>query len=201
MKRTKYKILLIIIFTLVLSLDNYAQKKNHTTFRRTVNWDYYLKGRCIDSIPEGNSIGTIAPEITSTNFNNVEYSTKDLKGKLVLIQFWSSTCSHCRKYNKDLVKNYIDYKDSTFYNGNGFEIFSVSLDTNNEMWKKAIEKDSLIWKYHVNDHKGWTTELKTIFNFNKTPTTFLIDKDGVIIARNVIGISLDRKLKLFLKKE
>jgi thiol-disulfide isomerase/thioredoxin len=176
-----------------------AQNKSTTVHRRTINWDYYLKGRPIDSIPEGNTIGCIAPEIKLRDFNNKERSTEELKGKLVLIQFWSSKCTHCRKYNKQLVQNYLDYKDEEFYNGNGFEVFSVSLDTNNEEWKLAIKQDSLIWPYHVNDHKGWTTELKRKFNFSKTPTFFLVDKDGVIIAKNVVGASLDRRLKFFLK--
>ncbi len=204
-EKTKYgaMILRIPIFILVfltsVAFTTYGQHQGTKVHRRTVNWDYYLKGRSPDTIPVGNSVGFKAPEIRLKDFNGKEYSTADLKGKLVLIQFWSSKCMHCRKYNKDLVQNYVDYKDQIFYNGIGFTVFSVSLDTSNEEWKKAIQEDKLIWKYHVNDHKGWTTDLKKKFNFTKTPTTFLIDKDGVIIAKNVIGASLDRRLKFFLK--
>lgn len=190
---------IVILFTLCQQINCIGQQQGTTVHRRTVNWDYYLKGRPIDSIPEGNTIGCIAPEIKLMDFNNKEYSTEDLKGKLVLIQFWSSKCAHCRKYNKELVKNYLDYKDQEFYNGDGFEVFSISLDTNIDDWKLAIKQDSLIWPYHVNDHKGWTTDLKTKFDFNKTPTFILVDKDGVIIAKNIIGASLDRRLKFFLK--
>jgi thiol-disulfide isomerase/thioredoxin len=199
MAKFKISLFIVLIFTLLQPFYSAGQQQGTTVHRRTVNWDYYLKGRPLDSIPEGSTIGCIAPEIRLTGFNNKEYSTEDLKGKLVLIHFWSSNCTHCRKYNKELVKNYLDYKDKEFYNGNGFEVFSVSLDTNIDDWKLAIKQDSLIWPYHVNDHKGWTTDLKTIFGFNKTPTTFLVDKDGVIIAKNVIGESLDRRLKFFLK--
>ncbi|MEA3443870.1 MAG: TlpA disulfide reductase family protein [Bacteroidota bacterium] len=199
MRIIKYKIILVLLLILALSPISFAQNKETTVHRRTVNWDYYLKDRPIDSIPKGNTVGCIAPEIKLKDFNNKEYSTDDLKGKLVLIHFWSSNCLHCRKYNKNLVKNYNDYKDAEFYNGNGFEVFSVSLDIKNEEWKLAIKQDGLIWPYHVNDHKGWLTDLKTKFSFSKTPTTFLIDKDGVIIAKNVIGASLDRRLRFFLK--
>ena len=125
----------------------------------------------------------------------------DLRGKLVLIHFWSSHCTHCRHYNIGLVKTYMKYRDKKFENGNGFEIYSVSIDTRKEDWTNAIKEDSLIWKNHVNDYKGWATKLKTIFKFNKTPTTFLIDEDGIIIQKNVIGAGLDRRLEYFLKDE
>ena len=197
---SKIGFILLLLLLTYTSITSYAQNHQGTTVhRRSVNWDYYLKDRPIDSIPEGNTIGCIAPEIRLQSFDNKEYSTEDLKGKMVLIHFWSSKCMHCRKYNKDLVKNYLKFRDTKFYNGDGFEIYSVSLDTNNEDWKLAIKQDSLIWQYHVNDHKGWLTDLKTKFNFNKTPTTFLVDKDGVIIAKNVIGPSLDRRLSFFVK--
>ena len=193
------KLILCVLFVVVSATFIVGQKKGTTVHRRTVNWDYYLKDRPIDSIPVGNTIGCVAPEIRLKDFNNKEHSTEDLKGKLVLIHFWSSKCQHCRKYNKELVKNYLDFASKEFYNGSGFTVFSISLDVNNDAWKKAIAIDSLVWPYHVNDHKGWTTPLKTMFNFSRTPTTFLVDKDGVIIAKNVMGSSLDRRLRFFLK--
>ena len=192
---------LSIVFVLLMTgITAISQNNNGNKPKRHVikKIHYYYKNQPKDSIKEGVIVGCIAPDIISKNPDGKELKLSDLRGKLVLIQFWSANCTHCRHYNKELIKTYAKYKDKEFENGNGFEIFSVSLDTRRTLWLNAIEEDSLVWKYHVNDYQGWSTKLKTIFNFHKTPTTFLIDEDGIIIQKNAIGPGLNRRLEYFL---
>ena len=76
---------------------------------------------------------------------------------------------------------------------------SVSLDNNIDAWKKAIEKDGLIWKNHVSDLLGWESPLTKIYKFNQIPHTVLVNKEGKIIAKNLRGMQLENKLLEILK--
>jgi len=195
------KITITISLAFILTNISFAQNNKQTNHKVIKKTHYYYKNQPKDSIKVGVTAGCIAPDIVLKNVNNKELKLSDLRGKVVLIQFWSSKCSHCRHYNKDLVKTYLKYKDSEFEIGKGFEIYSISLDTRKADWERAIAEDSLIWENHVNDYLGWSTNLKKIFKFNKTPTTFLIDEDGIIIQKNAIGQGLNRRLEYFLKNK
>jgi len=109
------------------------------------------------------------------------------KGKIVLLEFWASGCGPCRMENPRLVRTYRKYKPS------GFEIFAVSLDTRKENWLKAIEKDGLPW-LQVSDLKGQNNSASLIYGINGIPDNFLIDKNGIIIGRNLRGEKLNKKL-------
>lgn len=116
----------------------------------------------------------------------------DIKGKVVLLEFWASWCGPCRQENPNLVKTYENF------NPKGFEIFAVSLDEDKESWLKAIEKDSLNWK-HVSDLKGRRNEASLIYGINGIPDNFLIGENGEIIGRNLRGEQLNQKLKEILE--
>ena len=90
---------------------------------------------------------------------------------------------------------YNAYHDKKFKSGDGFEIFSVSLDNNKSAWIKAIEKDQLTWASHVCDYKGWYGEASTVYELESIPMNFLIDQDGIIIAKNLRGPALENKIK------
>ncbi|WP_340065836.1 TlpA disulfide reductase family protein [Ascidiimonas aurantiaca] len=114
-----------------------------------------------------------------------------LRGKTILLDFWASWCAPCRKENPNLVKTYEKFKPK------GFEIFAVSLDENKDKWLKAIEKDKLNW-YHVNDLKGNGNNAAMIYGVERIPDSFLIDENGIIVARDLRGKELDKKLEEIL---
>jgi peroxiredoxin len=144
-------------------------------------------------LPETPKIGEKYFDFSMNNQKGEEKKLSEFDGKVILLEFWASWCLPCRKENPELVKTYDRFKKS------GFEIFAVSLDENKENWVNAIKKDNLNWK-HVSDLKGRNNLAALIYNVNGIPDNILIDKNGVIVSRNLRGEKLNKKLsKIFLK--
>ena len=114
-----------------------------------------------------------------------------LKGKVVLLDFWASWCGPCRISNKQLVKLYGKYKDK------GFEIFSVSLDDEKNNWKKAIAKDKITWMQGI-DTGGWDALTAAKWQVDAIPASFLVNKDGDVVAINLEKNELEKKIKELL---
>lgn len=150
-------------------------------------------------VVEGLNLGNKAPEIMLATPQGNVITLTSLKGKLVLIDFWASWCGPCRAENPAVVAAYNKYHTLKFKNGKGFEVLSVSLDQNSGAWVNAIEKDKLVWPYHVSDLRGWDNAAAQRYGVNSIPTNFLVDGNGIIVGKNLRGELLEKTIELQLK--
>jgi peroxiredoxin len=158
-------------------------------------------------------VGMPAPDIRLSSPNGTEYALSDLRGKVVLLDFWASWCGPCRRENPNVVEVYNRYKDQ------GFTVYSVSLDGldtrskarykpedldralegQKQRWVNAIEQDGLLWDYHVSDLKKWESDAGRSYGVSSIPRTFLIDREGKVAAVNLRGAAaIEQALKQVL---
>jgi glutathione peroxidase-family protein len=130
-------------------------------------------------------------DFTVTSLNGDSIKLSSLKGKVFLLDFWASWCGPCRFSNKHLVKLYNKYKSK------GLEILSVSLDEEMKDWKKAITKDKITWLQGI-DMGGWDAMAAIKWQVDALPSSFLVNREGNVVAINLEKDELEKKIKELL---
>jgi len=138
--------------------------------------------------------GFEAPEIALPDTEGDTVRLSSTRGNIVLLDFWASWCTPCRKENPNLVRAY------GLYHEKGFEIFQVSLDKTKEAWMKGIIEDGLEKWIHVSDIRYWQSVVVPLYNLDKIPSSFLLDREGKIIARDLRGDELLNTLEVVFSK-
>lgn len=139
-------------------------------------------------------VGTLAPDFTQADASGKPVRLSDFRGKYALLDFWASWCGPCRKDNPNIVKAYQKYKDK------GFTVIGVSLDHSKEAWLKAIANDGLTWT-NLSDLKYLKNEVALLYAVRAVPQNYLIDQNGYIIATQLHGEDLDKKLAEILNNK
>ncbi|MCP4457296.1 MAG: TlpA family protein disulfide reductase [Cytophagales bacterium] len=137
-------------------------------------------------------VGQIAPEIVSQSPDGKTITLSSLIGKKVLmVYFWASWCDGCEAENPNIIRIYNKYKDR------GFDIYAVSLDKDRSEWLNAIEKYQFPWT-NISDLKEWESESVKTYHVNRTPGIYLLNKEGRIMAKNLRGKELEKKVEALL---
>lgn len=183
----------IMLRSVALALQNLEQQGHHFSYRFAKQYNSEFPGKAAAEFlrnfnPGPPSVGEMAPEIELANREGVKEKLSSLRGKVVLIDFWASWCGPCRMENPVVVNAWKKFEPK------GFTVFSVSLDQTKEKWLAAIAKDGLLWENHVSDLRGWQSAGAAAYSVNSIPATFLLDKEGRIVARNLRGAALEQKL-------
>ena len=138
------------------------------------------------------ALGTKAPDITLPDLTGTNISLSALKGKVVLLDFWASWCGPCRRNNRAIKPVFEKY------NSKGFEILSVSIDASKPDWMRAVQQDKMPWKQVIDTRAAYGNELTQTWNLQYIPATFLLNKEGKIVAQGLEKKQLEKLLEQML---
>lgn len=148
----------------------------------------------LDQMPDAKiKVGDKAPVFSAKTPDGKELSLKESLGKVTIIDFWASWCGPCRKENPKVVALYNQYHEK------GLNIIGVSLDKDDAKWKEAIEKDGLTWN-HISNLMFWQDPIAQEYEVRAIPATFILDENGVVVAKNLRGKKLEKKISELLSK-
>src|SRR6056297_114862 len=149
------------------------------------------KKKELEEASKSTAIGAKAPEFSGPNPEGETIALSDVMGKVTLIDFWAGWCRPCRAENPNIVAVYEKYHDK------GLNVIGVSLDRTAELWRKAIADDGLTWN-HVSNIAYFDDEIAKMYNVQAIPAAFLLDENGIIIAKNLRGSQLEEKVSELL---
>ncbi len=139
-----------------------------------------------------NEVGTPALGFSQKDTAGKVVTLASFKGKYVLIDFWASWCGPCRAENPTVVQAFNTYKSK------GFTVLGISLDQERAGWIQAIRKDKLAWT-QLSDLKYFDNEVARLYKIGSIPANFLVDPNGIIVAKNLRGEDLINTLKSIFK--
>ena len=134
------------------------------------------------------AVGDKAPDFSVLDVAGKSITLSSMSGKIVLLNFWTSTCSPCRTNHPSYSQIYHSYKNL------GFDIVSISLDTKKDQWLNASRLDRIDWPNNGVDLAGWTSKLVKLYDLKSAPATFLIDEEGTILYINQDVIALEQTI-------
>ena len=140
-------------------------------------------GRYLYFLPKYHD-GEQAEEFDAVLLNGNAFALSELRGSYVLLDFWGSWCGPCRRENPDLVELYNTFHNADFNGAEGFEIVSVGIESNERNWKLAIQRDGLVWPYHIGQFERFRSPIARQYGVREIPTKYLVDPKGNIISVN-----------------
>jgi peroxiredoxin len=173
-----------------LALDSLLQQIDPSVHN---SMDYVKLSQRVETL-KNVAVGETVTDFTLNDPSGNPVALSSFRGKILLIDFWASWCGPCRRENPNVVKLYNDFNDK------GFEILGVSFDEDFNRWVGAIEDDQLTWP-HVSDLQGWGSAAGKLYGINSIPATVLVDREGTIIAKNLRGEELRKKLEELYAQE
>lgn len=153
--------------------------------------DLIEKKKKEEEASKSTAVGAKAPEFSGPDPEGNTIALSDVMGKVTLIDFWAGWCKPCRAENPNIVAVYEKYHDK------GLNVVGVSLDRTAEMWKKAIADDGLTWN-HISNIAYFDDEIARLYNVQAIPAAFLLDENGIIVAKNLRGSALEEKVASLL---
>lgn len=167
--------------------DYYIKVKNALSGKYSENPTFSIFAERVEGFSKL-AVGQPIPDIVLPTPTGREVALSSLRGQYVLVDFWASWCKPCRMENPNIVAEYNKYKSQ------GFTVFGVSLDREKDAWTSAIAADNLNWE-HVSDLSFWNSSVVPQFGIEGIPFSILVDKEGKIVAKNLRGPALGRKLE------
>jgi len=128
--------------------------------------------------------GEKPPTFTAKLADGSDFDLADHNGKYILLDFWGSWCAPCRRENPQIVALYNEFADKSFVDASGFDIVSISIETNEKAWKKAIQKDGLKWDNHIVQLERFKSPLAQLYGVREIPTKYLLGPTGNILSVN-----------------